>query len=315
MKDGERLTGCGKIYTLFNCSFSCQTLKCLKMKRLFFFLLFLFIYSPTFSQNFGNYFFGDKYSGYIGLTAKFDVERDGDKGGSDKLYFKVFKSIPSTPRVYTDDYDNLVNDISKYKNSSFIIESILDFNKKDLFEHEFGQYKIFKLKEKSTNQLIYYVYQVSNKEAHYLLTEFGKGGYDTSIESEIERSVDEFTGEIKINSPLLNPIGSFYKYIKKGKSSYYLSFRISSSGVYIGKGAYVLFTDGSKWSRPSEVVDVDYSDDKYQNSVFIMLSQADLDVFRKKIIKKIRVYIHDKAVSRLEGETFSTYVSIINKMK
>ena len=129
------------------------------LKRLLFFLLFLFIYSSTFSQNFGNYFFGEKYVGYIGLTTKLDVDRDGDNGGSDKLYFKVFKSIPSTPRVYTDDYDNLVNDISKYKNSSFIIESILDFNKKDLFEHEFGQYKIgLYLKKRQ----IVYIYQLNN---------------------------------------------------------------------------------------------------------------------------------------------------------
>lgn len=270
------------------------------MRVLLFFVLLLG-YNLSFCQTYGNYFFGDKYKNYRGLNVKLDLERGGTH-----LETKVFSTLPKS----VDDYEKLVTDLSKYKNKVFVIDSVLDF--KD--EQDNGSSKIFKLTDKLSKDKIYYVYDTSVREYHYLQTEFGKGGFDTYYDSEIERVVDDFSGEIKINSPLLGPVGTIFKYIKKGNIRYYLRFSIGSEGIYKGRGVYVLFTDGSKWSRPSEEVDVDYSDG-FDNNVFMNLTPSDLEVFKKKTIKKIRLYIHDMDVEISEGEKFRTFVTIVSLKK
>ncbi|MCX6210252.1 MAG: hypothetical protein NTZ59_12340, partial [Bacteroidetes bacterium] len=133
-------------------------------------------------------------------------------------------------------------------------------------------------------------------------------------ENEINREVDEFTGEIDINSPRLSKLGYILKNIDKGKSTYYFSTSIKSSGIYLGKGVIILFSDGTKWSRPSEVVDVDYSSG-FENNVFMKLTQSDIEIFKKKVIKKIRLYIHDKDVDPKEAEHFRDLFNIIIKKK
>ena len=142
------------------------------------------------------------------------------------------------------------------------------------------------------------------------MTEYGKGGYDEFFESEIERSVDDFTGEIKIQNSLLSPVGTIIKYIKKGKITYYLRFSIGSEGIYRGSGVSVLFTDGTKWIRPNEKVEVIYNDG-FENKAFITLSPTDLAIFSSKIIKKIRLYIHDIDVEKSEGDKFKNLVSVV----
>jgi hypothetical protein len=271
------------------------------MRVLLIFTFWVLSYNHSFSQTYGIYFFGDKYKNYKGLNAKLDLERGGTH-----LETKVFSILPKS----VDDYDGLVKDITKYKNTVFVVDSVIDFKE----DQDNGSSKIFKLVDKVSKEKVYYIYDTSVREYHYLFTEFGKGGFDTSYDSEIERIVDDFNGEVKINSPLFSSVGTIFKYIKKGKTKYYLRFNIGSIGIYKGRGVYVLFTDGSKWSRPSEEVDVDYSDG-FDNNVFMDLTLADLEVFRKKTIKKIRLYIHDKDVEISEGERFRNFVSVVIRKK
>lgn len=271
------------------------------MRVLLIFTFWVLSFNHSFSQTYGNYFFGDKYKNYKGLNAKLDLERGGTH-----LETKVFSTLPKS----VDDYDGLVKDITKYKNTVFVVDSVVDFKE----DQDNRSSKIFKLVDKVSKEKVYYIYDTSVREYHYLITEFGKGGFDTSYDSEIERMVDDFNGEVKINSPLLGTVGTIFKYIKKGKTKYYLRFSIESSGIYNGRGVYVLFTDGSKWSRPSEEVDVDYSDG-FDNNVFMDLTIADLEVFKKKTIKKIRLYIHDKDVEVSDGEKFKTFVKIVSLKK
>lgn len=267
------------------------------MRVLLIFTMVLFGYNLSFGQTYGIYFFGDKYKNYRGLNAKLDLERGGTH-----LETKVFSTLPKS----VDDYDGLVKDITKYKNTVFVVDSVIDFKG----DQDNVSSKIFKLVDKVSKEKVYYIYDTSIREYHYLFTEFGKGGFDNSYDSQIERIVDDFNGDVKINSPLFGPVGTIFKYIKKGKTKYYLSFSIESLGIYKGRGVYVLFTDGSKWSRPNEEVDVDYNDG-FDNNVFMVLTLADLEVFKKKTIKKIRLYIHDKDVEVSEGEMFRNYVSVV----
>jgi prepilin-type processing-associated H-X9-DG protein len=255
----------------------------------------------SFAQNFGNFFFGADYKNYKGLNVKFDFQ----KGGL-FLETKVYRAKPED----SDDTTKLVSSIAKYKNHIFVVDSIYDFN--DIQTN--GKQKLFRLVDRLTKEKLYYVYEYSERGFHYLLSEYGKGGSDHYYESEIERSIDDFTGEIKINSPLISPVGIIYKYIKRGKSTYYLKFSIESNGIYHGKGVSVLFVDGSKWVRPNEKVDVDYNDG-FDNNVFMLLTQSDLAIFREKVIKKIRLYIHDMEVDYSDGENFKNYISVVSGKK
>jgi hypothetical protein len=270
-------------------------------KRAFIVFLLIFISTELYSQEYGNYHNGFKYFNYKGLYAKLDLAQGGSH-----LETKVFVSIPNS----VNDFDKLAGDLSKYKNRLFLIDSVFDFN--DV--NNDGKSKIFRLKETSTNTEIYYIYDIYMREFHYLLTEFGKGDFDFYFENEIDREVDEFNGEIRINSPLLSKLGFISKHIRNGKSTYYFSTSIKSNGIYKGMGVIILFTDGTKWSRPNEEVDVDYSEG-FQNNVFLTLTSSDLEIFKKKVIRKIRLYIHDKDVDLKEAENFRKLLNIIIKKK
>lgn len=261
----------------------------------------LAISNNAMAQVYGNYFFGENYKNYLGLQVKLDIEN-----GSSHLETLVFSTIPSS----ASDYDKMEDDISRYNNTVFVVDSIFDFT----YKPESKLLKVFRLRDKVGKKSIYYTYNSAIREFHYLLTEFGKGGYDIKYEELIEKSIDDFTGEIKIKSINRGYPGTFYKFINKGKVSYYFSTSVSSSGIYYGRGIRVLFTDGSQWIKSNEVVDVDY-DSGIENSVFVKLSQVDLEFFKKKIVKKIRVYIHDKAVDQSLADEFRTVVNFIISKK
>lgn len=256
------------------------------------------------AQVYGNYFFGEKYKKYLGLHAKLDIE----KGGS-HLETLVFSTIPNS----ASDYDKMEDDITRYKNTVFIIDSIFDFS----YKPESKLLKVFRLKDKVGKKSLFYTYNSAISEFHYLLTQYGKGGTEAILEnqykSEIERTVDEFTGEITIRTPYYS-LGTFYKIIKKGQVSYYFSTSIRSDDIYHGRGVRILFTDGVQWKRLNELVDVDYADG-FDNNVFLRLSQTDLEYFKHKVLKKNRLYIHDKDVDIDEANRFMNLVNVITKMK
>jgi hypothetical protein len=140
----------------------------------------------------------------------------------------------------------------------------------------------------------------------------------------INKDIDPFTNEIHIYSDY-NYESSYYneypdnditvhKYINKGIESYYLSIEIGSSGIYRGNGVYILFEDGTKWSKPYEKIDINYYSNSFNNSVFIKINKNDLLLFKEKSIKIVRLYIHDKDMRETKSLLFRLYISlIINK--
>jgi hypothetical protein len=135
----------------------------------------------------------------------------------------------------------------------------------------------------------------------------------------IDKKVDEFTGEIKFTTPVQGRYGIapmiIQKYVNRGKVTYYLSLTTYGGGVNVNKkGVTVLFTDGTKWIRNSDI-DVDVSDGKSRYSAFITLTPTDVTMFGLKKVKAFRLYIYDEAMFSDDAEQFMTYVKCVKKAK
>jgi hypothetical protein len=270
------------------------------MKFIPVFILLILGLKISYGQSFGRYNYGENYKVFLGKTAKLDVSGELNSPVQSKLYISIPKS--------DFDFENRVEDILKYKDVEFLVDSVFSFE----VENEFSKSKVFRLKSKNTKDVLYYIYKFDDK-SEFLITELDKVNFEKYCESLITKEKDDFTNEITLSSPL-GELGTIIKSIKRGKETYFLRIGIKSEGIYRGKGVIILFTDGSKWSRPNEKVDVNYNEG-FENSVFMVLTLADLEVFKKKTIKKIRLYIHDKDVEVSKGEKFRTFVSIVSLKK
>ena len=125
-----------------------------------------------------------------------------------------------------------------------------------------------------------------------------------SKDSDIERNVDEFTNEITINTVIKEDGVMLYKYINKGVVTYYLSLEVEAGNVHYGiRGVTVLFTDGTKWTKPLEKVKLNYRSGFHYSS-FIQLTSTDLQLFSSKFIKAYRLYIYDTQVYKSEAANF-----------
>lgn len=146
---------------------------------------------------------------------------------------------------------------------------------------------------------------------------------DSLLCKDIDRNVDDITGEVKFSTPLTTgdpghykflPI-SIIKYIRKGKTIYYLSLTTHGpTPVVDGKGVTILFADGSKWIKQDKI-DVDADSDGYKYSAFITLSPADLLLFSNKKISKFRLYIFDEEVEADESDHLPEYAKCIKTAK
>ena len=131
----------------------------------------------------------------------------------------------------------------------------------------------------------------------------------------IERNVDKFTNEIQINTNILSPI-TLYKHINKGKPIvYYLSLEAEGATLNYGtKGVIVLFSDGTKWTKPNEKVESTYRNGLHY-SCFITLSPTDVELFSKKSIKAYRLYIYDASYESEDARVFANAIRKIKSMK
>ena len=135
------------------------------------------------------------------------------------------------------------------------------------------------------------------------------------------REIDEFTGVIKIDCPVLGtPANTIHliKLIEKGRSTYFM--RLMTHGVSVvvdGVGVIVLFTDGSKLSKANVNIDVDVatSSNDYEYTAFFPLTTTDLGLLSSKTISKFRLYIFDGTVRLKDADDFRIYAKQISKTK
>lgn len=137
--------------------------------------------------------------------------------------------------------------------------------------------------------------------------------------AEIEKKKDDFTDELRFNSPIMNGLHTsrmtIFKYVAEDKATYYLSLRTVGSTVSVNKtGVIVLFEDGTKWMKDSEI-DVKAGSDGFNYSAFITLKSADLKTFSTKKVKKFRLYIYDEDVDPVDAEKFMRYTECIRAAK
>ena len=152
------------------------------------------------------------------------------------------------------------------------------------------------------------------KEYYNKLDSLTASSYINNAYKGIEKSKDDFTDEITYRSDYLKPIG-ITKIIDKGVVSYYLSLRTNSDNVNFNiKGVYVLFTDGKKWIKLNEKINV-HLDINFNYTAFIKLSASDLKLFQSKKINKFKLYIFEEEVGWSDSDKFILQTNIIQLLK
>ncbi|WP_313515557.1 hypothetical protein [Sphingobacterium sp.] len=178
---------------------------------------------------------------------------------------------------------------------------------------------IFHLKNTKTNDYLYYKYD-PRYEHNFIFLTAGYSFNEEKLAQEISKEVDDFTGEIKYNSPLSENYSIndmiVYKHINNGKTVYYLSLHTTGSTVNVGeRGVIILFDDGTKLSKPNVEIDVDASEHGFEYSAFITLTSNDLIALKSKKINKYRLYIYDNTIDQNFAEKFRIYVKKIMELK
>ncbi len=217
--------------------------------------------------------------------------------------------------IYPDPTNSIKTNKDSLINRVFIVEKIIDMYGNDFTGSSYLDKPVFILRDTSNDQKIYYRYNKKNVPNFPFKIKLD----EKVICSKIERMVDDFTGEINLNSPISNNyrLSSMiiYKNINKNKSNYYLGLRTTGSTVVVdGTGATMLFTDGTKLTKPVKI-DVEADKDGFEYSVFITLTQADLATLSTKQIKKFRLYIFDEEASQSDGDEFRIFVKCIKSAK
>lgn len=118
------------------------------------------------------------------------------------------------------------------------------------------------------------------------------------------RTEDKFNGEISIYSGREANI-SFVKVINNKKITYYLSIEYIYSDVNVGKtGAFILFDDGTKFSRPNEKIDcdVDKSGTGFKYSAFILINPKEMQVFASKKMTDFKLWIYTDSIKEEKQE-------------
>ena len=288
------------------------------MRKLFFLFLLIQLPSEIIAQQFQPNFIGNEYLGYKGVSLK--LKPQGILGFQHTFYGKLKYCenqydnnvlYPDPKHDFTTIRDSLVNRI-------FVVENIVGDIGITLDSESLTENPIFVLRDIKTDEIIYFRYD-SRYEHNFPFNTSKLILNEETLCSKIEKEIDEFTGVIKLSSPIVenNRLSStvIYKNISKGKPSYYLSLRTIGSTVVLNEtGCTVLFTDGTKWTKPVKI-DVDVNSDGYVYSAFITLSPSDLLTFSTKIIKKYRLYIFDEDIKLLSAEKFKFFVKCIKEAK
>lgn len=131
----------------------------------------------------------------------------------------------------------------------------------------------------------------------------------------LERSEDKMTGVINISTPvdMLNWM-RVVKYIEEGIPSTYLSLKTVGSTLNVGeKGVIVLLEDGTKLEWPNEKVNAEAAAGVWHYSVFIKLTDEEIETLSKSPIEQYRLYIYDGAPRAKLRETIQQQLGCIRE--
>jgi len=272
---------------------------------------------PTAAQTFGPNFLGEDFALYKGTLFRLV---DNPISGLTYAFYahpKDGKSLVDAKVLYPDVKYSFKSVADSLSGRIFRVTDIV--NEEGLpYTHSFlAKQPYLVLTDTLTKQVIYFKYDSKYEHNFIFLT--------TPVEldaavlcTKITRRVDDFDGQISIESPLienkkLSPM-TIHKVIDGSKTEYYLHLRASGLTVTVGEThVIVLFVDGTKWTRENKI-DVEV-DDGFQYKAFIKLNATDLALFSNKQVNKFRLYIHDNTMDPLGAKKFTHFVQCVMDRK
>lgn len=288
------------------------------MKQLFFLLILIQLPFGIVAQQFQPNFLGNKYLTYKGISLR--LKSEGILGFQHTFYgkLKYCENQYDNNVLYPDPKHDFLTIRDSLVNKVFVVENIINDVGISLSSESLTENPIFVLRDIKTDEIVYFRYD-SRYEHNFPFNTSKVILSKETLCSNIEKEIDEFTGVIKLSSPITdnNRLSSMviHKNISKNKPFYYLSVRAFGSNVVLnGRGCTVLFTDGTKWTK-SVKIDVDVNSDGYVYSAFITLTPTDLLIFSNKLIKKYRLYVFDEDIKLISAEKFKLFVKCIKESK
>lgn len=267
----------------------------------------LICFSLAQGQNYKSIFLADDIDSYVGTYFKLANNKKLEHALYDYQPTKMFQEPvykpTSSDRAYSDTLfvtgrEFLVVKVSRTKN--FILSS---------------DNCIFELIDTLTDQKLYYVYAPKYESDFPFLVK----GFEYTIDyllDDITKVVDEFTDETIYRTPLNSQIVLQKIIDSLNTESFFLSLTSFGSAINLDiKGVTILFKDGSKWNRPEENIDVNVSGSRFKYSVFIKLTNEDLDLFSRKKIDKWRLYVYDSDLSDIKTEKIPFYTQALIQLK
>ena len=201
----------------------------------------------------------------------------------------------------------------------FKVVEILDSDSLPFLGNAYYDNPIFLLKDTLTQQNVFFIYNPWNEYLFPFL--ISQEEIDSNIFcSRIEKKSDDFTNEVSYSTPFyegkdLIPL-VFYKIIKGGNKTYYLSLTANGNTVVVdGKGVIILFEDGTKINKPNVKIEVNAKSDGYEYSAFFPLTVQEIQFLKNKKITNYRLYIFDNKLNKSFAEKLKYYSKCLLEIK
>lgn len=279
-------------------------------------ILFFFTFTNCFSQSFKKDHFGYSYYKYKNSILKIDSI-------SYKHAFieSFYLSLSGATKSIVDSIVYPEGEYGIFTSRDSLIGRIfrvIDINGFDP--------PILILKDTLSSQLIYFRYDKDNEYSFPFLiydsTKVKSIGSTNSCDL-IDREVDDFTKEIRMNTPMfIKSFGQYdalpfivFKTIKGTRIIYDLRLEAKGSTLNVNTvGVIILFRDGTRISKPSMKIDTKYNKG-YEYTAFFQLTESELDVLSTKEISKFRLYIYDREITDIQSRNFIEYLRCLRVRK
>lgn len=279
-------------------------------------ILFIMSLGVLTAQDFQENFLRDDYMMYKG--AYFKLKENPSSSSFRNSFYADLEHCQeyfSNNVIYPDVEYNFKTVPDSLENRIFLVEDITGKDGKAYTASSIMDMPILKLRDTMNNQVIYYWYNKRDEYSFPFLTSNIKIDIEVLC-SKIKKKTDDFTDEIKINSPIIDGGKSapviLYKTIKNGKAIYDLRLQSYGNTPSVdGKGVIILFEDGTKMNKPAIKIDVGVDKSRYVYSAYIQLTETEVKSLSIKKINKFRLYVYDQELKQVYAEKITNYVKCV----
>lgn len=128
----------------------------------------------------------------------------------------------------------------------------------------------------------------------------------------ISITVDKFTNEKRMITPVINPI-IFIKVIQPKDTLYMMKVQCLGSTLATGNNTIILLENGGKITKDVQT-EVEYESYGYVHSAFFQLTDEDIELLKKFRITDIRIYIHDLSFKNKNTDKYIAYLLLLQTM-